>query len=830
MQAASRQARIELAQALMERARRARQNRLKYYQPYEKQREFHAAGKSYRERLFSAGNQLGKTWAGSFETAMHLTGRYPDWWEGRTFDKATVGWAASVSAAATRDGVQRLLFGRPGIDSELGTAAIPRDAIKDIAPLSGVANAYALAVIKHGGGGDVQAGESMLGFRNYEQGRAKFQVETLDFCIAEGQGVQMADGRYIPIEQVEPGMVVRTVNGRGQPVDRKVVAVHDKGVQPIVELRMSRGPWLRLTPDHEVYETTRSKVRADQAKRIVQLPGPWEPSGAIESLDDAYFAWAGLVVAEGSVSCRKITMADCEAVRAAIDLLPADAKVRRKDFNPRHRHVPDWFLSWPPFWGRIEGGKAHQKTVPEWVFTAPNRQVRLFLSYLFAGDGWASRHCIGYGTTSRHLAEHVSTLLARLGVRSTVVNVPPKNINWREQWHVLICSIRAVIRFADEIGIIGKELAVEKVRREAKQREQRKSAGSRHLKKADANPDMVAFYRERNHRNRDRFSSVRSVTPAGESRVYDLSIETDHRFVVGTSVVSNCWLDEEPPHDIYMEALTRTNTTLGPVYMTFTPLMGMSETVMRFLVDEHTGTTVVFMGVYDAGHLTREQADAIVASYPEHEREARAFGKPVLGSGAVYPIPESEITIPGFSIPDEWPRICGMDIGWDHPTAAIWMAHNRDADVIYVYDAYKRAKQIPAVHASAIKARGAWIPVAWPSDALQAQKDSGKPMRDEYIAEGVAMLPERAQWEDGSIGVEPGLQIILNRMSTGRFKVFAGLEDWFSEYRIYHRKDGVVVKKMDDAMDATRYGVMMLRYAKAQTLSTFEPFRESWRG
>lgn len=66
------------------------------------------------------------------------------------------------------------------------------------------------------------------------------------------------------------------------------------------------------------------------------------------------------------------------------------------------------------------------------------------------------------------------------------------------------------------------------------------------------------------------------------------------------------WLDEEPPHDIYMEAITRTNTTLGPVYLTFTPLMGMSATVKRFLIDKHAGTVVVFMGIYDAEHYTRE--------------------------------------------------------------------------------------------------------------------------------------------------------------------------------------------------------------------------------
>ena len=46
------------------------------------------------------------------------------------------------------------------------------------------------------------------------------------------------------------------------------------------------------------------------------------------------------------------------------------------------------------------------------------------------------------------------------------------------------------------------------------------------------------------------------------------------------------WFDEEPPMDIYMEGLTRTNATGGMVFLTFTPLLGMSEVVRMFLTEE----------------------------------------------------------------------------------------------------------------------------------------------------------------------------------------------------------------------------------------------------
>lgn len=47
-----------------------------------------------------------------------------------------------------------------------------------------------------------------------------------------------------------------------------------------------------------------------------------------------------------------------------------------------------------------------------------------------------------------------------------------------------------------------------------------------------------------------------------------------------------CWMDEECPLDIYTEALTRTNETGGIVYLTFTPLLGWSNVVHRFLGGE----------------------------------------------------------------------------------------------------------------------------------------------------------------------------------------------------------------------------------------------------
>lgn len=451
---------LELLALLEEKARRKAGNKLKDYRPYAKQAEFHASGAKFRERLLMAGNQLGKTWSAGFETAMHLTGRYPENWQGKVFSKPIAGWAAGVTSEVTRDSVQRVLCGR---SNAIGTGAIPRDAIKDKSMKRGVADAVDTLVIRSGGGGDVQAGESLLGFKSYDQGREKFQAETLDFV----------------------------------------------------------------------------------------------------------------------------------------------------------------------------------------------------------------------------------------------------------------------------------------------------------------------------------------------------------------------WLDEEPDADIYTESLTRTNATGGIVYMTFTPLKGMSDVVKRFLMDKVAGSCVTSMTIEDAEHYTPEQRAAIIASYPAHERDARTKGIPTLGSGRIYPIDEELIKVDPFEIPAHWVQIAGIDFGWDHPSAAARIAWDRDADVIYVTTAHRQKEQTPLLFASTVKPWGEWLPWAWPHDGLQHDKGSGQALRDQYQAQGLAMLADKAthppvQGEpegSGGNGVEAGVLELLDRMQTGRLKVFNHLNDWFEEFRMYHRKDGRIVKLDDDLLSATRYANMMKRFA-----------------
>jgi phage terminase large subunit-like protein len=448
---------IELLELLEERKRRVDCNKLNFYKPYKKQLEFH--NNLSLERLFMAGNQLGKTVAGAFETAMHLTGLYPEWWKGKRFDKPIKAWGAGVTSEGVRDNVQRLLFGEFG---EFGKAAIPKDAIISTTSSRGIANLIDFAQIKH-----ISGGISTISLKTYIQGREKWQGETLD-----------------------------------------------------------------------------------------------------------------------------------------------------------------------------------------WI-----------------------------------------------------------------------------------------------------------------------------------------------------------------------------WFDEEPPIEIYTEGLTRTNVKQGSCIITFTPLLGMSDTVMRFIGDNKSpGTSVINMTINDAEHYTEQQKLDIIAKYPTHEREARINGTPMLGSGRIFTVAEAEIAEHRFEIPSHFSRICGVDFGYDHPFAAVFMAHNRDNDVIHIYDCFKKSGIENGysgvnLHAPLIRSRGSWIPVAWPHDGLQHDKGSGEQLMQQYKNAGVNMLSQRATFSDGSNGVEAGIQDIVSRLETGRLRVASHLSEWFEEYRLYHRKNGVIVKVRDDLMSATRYALMMLRFAEVNKKS-----------
>ena len=141
---------------------------------YPKHLEFFAAGAAYRERCFLAANRTGKTTAGSYETTCHLTGIYPDWWEGRRFDQPVRAWACGKRNETTRDIVQASLLGPVAFDGMKkvlqGTGMVPGNLLGRVTWKRGVEDLTDTVKVKHASGG-----WSTLGMKSYEQGRGSFE-------------------------------------------------------------------------------------------------------------------------------------------------------------------------------------------------------------------------------------------------------------------------------------------------------------------------------------------------------------------------------------------------------------------------------------------------------------------------------------------------------------------------------------------------------------------------------------------------------------------------------------------------------------------------------
>lgn len=302
----------------------------------------------------------------------------------------------------------------------------------------------------------------------------------------------------------------------------------------------------------------------------------------------------------------------------------------------------------------------------------------------------------------------------------------------------------------------------------------------------------------------------------GWSRIGFKSYEMGEEKFFGRPV-DYIWLDEQPPSNIYTQCITRTVATRGDVVMTFTPEQGITPVVHQFMHERKPGQYLLQASWDDAPHLDEETKEQLLAQYPPHERELRSKGIPVFGSGLVFPIGEEEITCEYFSIPDHWPRIAGLDFGWGHPTAVAWMALDPNSDIIYVYDEYSKAKETALFHSAAIREKPHFIPVAWPRDGLQSDKGSGIGLAQQYRDQGCNLLHDfftnpKAPGDTGkgNQNIEPGIMHMLHRMETGRLKVFPHLQEWWREFRSYHRKDGKIHPMNDDLMSATRYGVMSI--------------------
>ena len=154
-------------------------------------------------------------------------------------------------------------------------------------------------------------------------------------------------------------------------------------------------------------------------------------------------------------------------------------------------------------------------------------------------------------------------------------------------------------------------------------------------------------------------------------------------------------------------------------------------------------------------------------------------------------------------IEHHWPRIAGLHCQADGGIAAVWLAHDKDADCVHLYDSCLFRREVLAVVADGIKARGGWIPIAW--------ANGGKDIVERLLERGLNTLTEPAK--DSPALAEAASMEIWERMRSGRFKAARQLTEWLDEFQAFGRREGQVPLDGYPLMSATRHAASMLSWA-----------------
>jgi phage terminase large subunit-like protein len=330
------------------------------------------------------------------------------------------------------------------------------------------------------------------------------------------------------------------------------------------------------------------------------------------------------------------------------------------------------------------------------------------------------------------------------------------------------------------------------------------------------------------------------------------------------------WLDEPCPEDIYNECLIRTSVlpggAEGRIIHTITPKKGLTRLLADFLANcdllagtekiEGLDKAIAMMDVAEGGvnsggftinygdktkgvkaakhraaiaigwddipWMSEKAKQEILESTPEHLKKVVSQGIPSIGDGAVYTIPLSEVLLKQeevFPIPAHYKKLYGMDVGWNR-TAAVFGAQDPDTGIVYIYAEHYVEHQPPEVHAARIKAiAGDWM-VGLIDPASKQPALDGKVALTEYRRLGLRL-------READNAREAGIMKVNSMLSQGMLKFFPNVtRNLQNEYILYSRENGKIVKENDHALDALRYLVMGLQFAKTPSQSAL-PVRQT---
>lgn len=240
-------------------------------------------------------------------------------------------------------------------------------------------------------------------------------------------------------------------------------------------------------------------------------------------------------------------------------------------------------------------------------------------------------------------------------------------------------------------------------------------------------------------------STRRTLTLANGSTIEFMSYEQDIEKFAGTS---RDWIhfDEEPPKAIFTECWMRVVDVRGCIWMTMTPLEGMTWVYDEIYLAARTDPQVdaFEIDIHDNPYLNQGEIDMLLSGLTSEEREARAHGRFVQIGGLIYKMFGEANLLDPFLPPKEWLHVAGMDHGFNNPTAWLWAAVSPDGTMV-VFDEYYQSDQIVSYHAGKvheINRNHDRLPDYYVGDPSIKNVDpiTGTSIQIEYIDNGIPVL------------------------------------------------------------------------------------------
>ena len=287
-------------------------------------------------------------------------------------------------------------------------------------------------------------------------------------CLAANSELVCRDGSVKTIQEIyhHQQESLLTLQSDGKFNWTKPSAFIDDGIKPVYRVITRLGKKIETTLTHP-FLTIQGWHSLGMLKAGNKIAVPRE----MRSFGD-------LTISEAKIKLLAYLIGDGCLTKTCPELTNSNSVIRNefaeavKIFEGRYsisKSSPNALTLWLKelnLWGK----NAHQKTIPQLVFTLQSHLIALFLNRLFATDGWATvltsgQSQLGYATVSEKLARQVQHLLLRFGVIACLKERSVKyNQECRKVWQLDITDAKSIKNFIDEIGIFGKEEALDAVR------------------------------------------------------------------------------------------------------------------------------------------------------------------------------------------------------------------------------------------------------------------------------------------------------------------------------------------------------------------------------